>query len=272
VEQGKTPMNAEYEKLKSYLRSLQSALVAFSGGVDSSLLLAAATDTIGDRVLAVTANSPLIPAREIEAANRIAAKLDARHIVIETRELLDAGFRANTPERCYHCKKHLFGKLVRMAAEENLAVVLDGANIDDQGDYRPGMRAAAELGVRSPFIELGFDKQAIRTLARLRGLDVWNEPSAACLASRIPYGDEITEERLNRIERAEDLLHRADFRQVRARDHGNLVRIEIGTAELIRSMDPKVRSELLVGLKKLGYTYVTLDLEGFRSGAMNEVL
>ncbi|HUU02154.1 MAG TPA: ATP-dependent sacrificial sulfur transferase LarE [Myxococcota bacterium] len=265
-------MSPSYEKLKDHLRPLKSALVAFSGGVDSSLLLCAALDTFGGRVLAVTANSPLFPARELEAARRIAAQLGARHRVIETNELADPAFRANTPERCYHCKKHLFGRLMQMATEEGLAVVLDGANFDDQDDYRPGMRAAAELGVRSPYVEMGFGKELIRNLARLRGLEVWNEPSAACLASRIPYGDEISAERLERIEQAEDLLRRADFRQVRARDHGNLVRIEVGPAELTRGLDPDIRAELLAGLKKIGYIYVTLDLEGFRSGAMNEAL
>jgi len=153
-----------------------------------------------------------------------------------------------------------------------LAVVLDGANFDDQDDYRPGMRVAAELGVRSPYVEMGFGKELIRKLARERGLEVWNEPSASCLASRIPYGDEITAERIKRIELAEDFLRRTGFRQVRARDHGNLVRIEVGPAELIRCLDPDIRAELLAGLKKIGYTYVTLDLEGFRSGAMNEAL
>ncbi len=246
------------------------AVVAFSGGVDSSLLLAAAQDALGPRALAATAVSPTYPDTELSRARELAKHLGSRHLVVKTHEFHDAAYRANPPNRCYFCKKDLFKRLKEIASQEGLQFVIDSSNSDDLGDFRPGRNAARELGVRSPFVELGFGKAEIRRMAKEAGLSNWDQPSQACLASRIPYGEEITLAKLDRIGRAEYLLHALGFRQVRVRDHETLARSEVPRDQLDEALESEARQRIIDGCKEFGYTYVCLDLEGYRSGAMNE--
>ena len=247
-------------------------MVAFSGGVDSSLLLAAAQDALGLGALAATAVSPTYPDTELSRARELAKQLGSRHLVVRTHEFHDPAYRANPPNRCYFCKKDLFTRLKEIASQEGLQFVIDGSNTDDLGDFRPGREAARELGVRSPFVELGFGKAEIRRMAKEVGLSNWDQPSQACLASRIPYGEEITLAKLDRIQRAENRLRALGLRQVRVRDHGDLARIEISADELDQALLTGTRERILDGCKEAGYTYVCGDLAGYRSGAMNEAL
>jgi uncharacterized protein len=240
--------------------------------VDSTLLVAAAVDVLGDRVLAVTAHSPTYPRSEAAAAAELVTSLGARHRVIETRELSDPAYAANPPDRCYHCKSELLSRLLDVAREEGLEAVLEGSNADDRGDTRPGLRAVSELGIRSPYIEAGLGKDDIRAIARERGLPNWDKPAMACLASRIPYGEQITAERLGRVERAEEALRAMGLAHVRVRDHGTVARIEVGDPDFGRLLDPDLRGRVIAALKAAGYSYVALDLEGYRTGAMNETL
>ncbi len=249
-----------------------SVMVAFSGGVDSTLLLKVAADVLGRKVEAVTASSPTYPEREIKAARVLARKLGVRHAVIATSEMDNPEFTANPPLRCYHCKKELMESIRSLADERGLAVVVDGQNADDVADFRPGARAAAELGVRSPLREAALTKADIRALSKRYGLPTWDRPSLACLASRFPYHTPITMEDLGRVGRAEDVLRRIGFSQLRVRHHGTIARIEIPPTEFDRLLAPKVRSRVEKALKKLGYLYVTLDLGGYRTGSMNEAL
>ena len=257
-----------YRQLLEYLSSLGSAAVAFSGGVDSSLLLAAAHDALGDEAFAVTARSVLMPPDENADAERFCRERGIRQLFVEHNDLEEIRF--NPPERCYICKKRLLGMIVGTAKENGAAAVLEGTNLDDMGDHRPGMRAVAELGVKSPLKELGFTKAEIRALSRELGLPTADKPSMACLASRFAYGEELAPERLDAVGRAEKLLRGLGFGQLRVRVSGSSARIELPPERFSELL--AVRGEVLRELKKLGFVYISLDLQGYRTGSMNEVL
>jgi pyridinium-3,5-biscarboxylic acid mononucleotide sulfurtransferase len=261
-------------KLHDILASFGRLAVAYSGGVDSSLLLAAAVDALGaDRVAAFTALSELTPDREIGHSAEIARFLGVPHIRVEISALEDPFIKANPPDRCYHCKRVVFSRLMEKARTAGYPAFVHGANTDDRGDYRPGQKAADELGVRAPLLEADLGKEDIRALARARGLPNWDEPSLACLASRVPYGTALAKESLGRIDQAEDFLRsRFSLRQVRVRDHMPVARIELEESALSAVMDPLNRAEIDKKLKAMGWKYVTVDLRGFRTGSMNEVL
>jgi uncharacterized protein len=262
----------KYKKLESILKKMGRVLVAFSGGVDSTLLLRTARDLLDGNVRAVVAASETYPQREIREARRLAARFGVKVRVIKTRELENPDFYRNPPERCYYCKQELFSRLLEIARREGIPYVLDGANADDSQDFRPGSRASRELGVRSPLQEAGLTKEEIREVSRSLGLPTWNKPSLACLASRFPYGARIDRKSLARVGRAEDALRRAGFTQVRVRHHGPVARIEISPVEFPRIIEEKARRTIVRNIKKAGYLYVTLDIEGYRTGSMNEAL
>jgi uncharacterized protein len=266
-------LEQKLQQLKSVIKGLTSVLVAFSGGVDSTFLLKVCLDTLGsDNVLAVTAKSATYPERELNDAVRLAGMLGARHRIIESEELDIPGFSDNPPERCYYCKKELFGKLLDIAHREGLNFVVDGSNFDDTGDFRPGMRAVRELGVRSPLKESGITKEDIRTMSKRMGLPTWDKPSFACLSSRFPYGEKITKEKLKRVARAEEVLRDLGFSQYRVRSHDDIARIEVESGEMSRFFDRDLREQVAHKIKQAGFSYVTLDLLGYRTGSMNEVL
>jgi uncharacterized protein len=264
--------DARFQRLKEILSPMGSVLVAFSGGVDSTLLLRVAKDVLGDKVMAVTAASTVYPSEEIEQAKALAQNLKARHEIIETRELTNPQFVSNPKGRCYWCKKELFAELTSIAKENNLNYVVDGSNFDDLDDFRPGMEAARELGVRSPLQEARLTKAHIRSMSKRMGLPTWSKPSLACLASRIPYGTRITKDRLIRIDKAERFLKDLGFTHVRVRHHDTIARIEVPEVDIARLVSDKPRSQIVSYFKTLGYTYVTVDLEGYRTGSLNEVL
>jgi len=266
------PTKAKYEALRASIERLNSLAVAFSGGVDSTLLLYAACEALPGRVLAVTARSATSPAEEIDQARELAVAIGAPLEVLDSTELEDPAFRANPPDRCYHCKRLRFGALVTLARERGLDAVIEGSNVDDAGDYRPGERAVEELGIRSPLRAVGLTKAEIRTLSREHGLPTWDKPALACLASRVPYGVELTEERLARVGAAERALRGLGLRQLRVRDHGDVARLELPPDELSRAATAPLRDQILEAITGAGYRYVALDLQGYRTGAMNEVL
>jgi uncharacterized protein len=251
---------------------MKRVLVAFSGGVDSTLLLKVAAEELGRNVLAVIAESETYPGAEVQAARRLARRLGVRPLVIKTRELENPAFAENSPLRCYYCKQELFSRLKKIAAAREIPHVIDGANRDDVSDYRPGSRAGRELGVRSPLREAGLTKKEIRALSRRFGLPTWNKPSLACLASRFPYRTAIDRETLLRVGKAEEVVRRVGLTQVRVRHHGAVARIEVEPEEFGKIMADKARARIVRGLKKAGYDYVTLDLQGYRSGSLNEPL
>lgn len=258
--------------LRAALARLGSVLVAFSGGADSAYLAWVASDELGDRALCVTGDSPSYPARHRDLATRLARGFGWRHEFTTTAEIDNPQYRANAPDRCYHCKHELFTRLGAIAAERGMAAVLDGNNADDRGDYRPGRSAARELGVLSPLDDAGLSKAEIRELSRRAGLPTWDEPASACLSSRIPYHSDVSPEKLRMIELAEDLLLGLGFRTCRVRHHETLARIELGPGDFSRALEPQTRDVIVRGLKALGYRYVTLDMQGYRTGSLNEGL
>jgi pyridinium-3,5-biscarboxylic acid mononucleotide sulfurtransferase len=258
--------------LRALFRELGSVLVCYSGGIDSALALAVAHAELGERALALTAVSPSLPASEREDAARIARSLGARHLFVDSHELERPGYVANAPDRCFHCKSELYDIARRKAEELGFAAIVNGTNLDDLGDYRPGLEAAKNAAVRSPFVEVGMSKADVRAAARALDIDAWDKPAAACLSSRIPYGTSVTPERLGQIGRFEAELRALGLRQVRVRWHETIARIEIGLDELPRLLAPGVRESIVAAGKRHGFRYVTLDLAGYRTGSHNEVL
>ena len=269
VEAGRA-LEGKQQRLFHLLATFDSAIVAFSGGVDSAYLAWAATRSLGPRALCITADSPSYPDRHRQIALAVARQFGLRHEIVHTAELERPEYRANPVDRCYYCKQELYTTLAPIAHERGIAVIVDGSNADDRGDYRPGRRAAQEFGVRSPLDEVGLTKDEIRELSRRAGMPTWDEPASACLSSRIPYHSPVTDEKLRMIERAESVLRELGFRVCRVRHHDTLARLEIGRDELPRALEPVIRDRLLSALRAIGYQHVTIDLQGYRMGSLNE--
>ena len=258
--------------MKERLSSFSSALVAFSGGIDSAFLLKVAAGCLGERAVAVTARSPSLPQSELEQAIEVATEIGVRHVIEDTAEMDLPEYTVNAHDRCYHCKRELFRAISTIGRELDIDTILIGANVDDLGDYRPGHKAITELGIETPLIDVGLTKQEIRTAARQMGLSVWDKPAKACLASRSPYGTPITPESLKQIERCEEVLAELGFKTYRARFHDTVVRIETSAEEIERALDPTVRQQIVEGCMEAGFLFVTLDLRGYRQGSMNVLL
>ncbi|HAV42001.1 MAG TPA: ATP-dependent sacrificial sulfur transferase LarE [Acidobacteria bacterium] len=259
----------KYERLKNELKAAGSVLVAFSGGVDSSLLLRVAADVLKDQVLAVTVDTPLFSRQEMRAVQKLAKSLQVNLMIVKANSLELPAVAKNSNQRCYYCKLFLFSGLKQIAKNKGLNQIVEGSNLDDTKDFRPGEKAIKELGIRSPLVEAGFRKKDIRQLAKYLGLPNWNKPEAACLASRIPYGQPLDRKLLSKIERGERALISLGFSQVRLRHHGEIARIEINLEDFSRWLKPEIRTRAVSSLKKLGYRYVVLDLEGYRTGSLN---
>jgi pyridinium-3,5-biscarboxylic acid mononucleotide sulfurtransferase len=260
------------ERLLGSLRDTGSVLVCYSGGIDSATLLAAAHRALGNRAIGMTAVSPSLAEAEREDALRIAREIGAEHRLVESAELEREGYAQNGPDRCFHCKSELYEIAERKRQEWQLACVVNGTNVDDLGDYRPGLEAAKQAGVQSPFVELGFSKTDVREVARELGVSAWDKPAAACLSSRIPYGTSVTPERLSQVGGFEAELRRLGFRRSRVRYHDKIARIELDLEDLPRMLQPEMREAVVEAGKTHGFTYVTLDLAGYRTGSHNEVL
>ena len=264
--------NEKLERLKELLRGLGSVAVAYSNGVDSTFLLKVAHDVLGEGCVAVTAVSGALPRREERESADFCRENGIRQIFFPSGELELEAYARNGADRCYHCKHNLFSGILRIAEEEGLAAVAEGSNLDDLGDYRPGLRALGELGVRSPLREAGLTKAEIRALSRALGLPTWDKPSFACLASRLPYGERITAEKLSRVERGERFLAELGLRQYRVRLHGEVARIEVEPEDIPRLAEPETRARLVAAFRAIGFAYAALDLQGYRTGSLNETL
>jgi uncharacterized protein len=266
------PLDEKLARLATYMQGLESVLVCYSGGVDSAFVLAVAARELGERAVGMTAVSPSLPPGELEQAQELAKSIGATHRVVSSNEMNDPRYVANAPDRCFYCKSELYEIAEQKRIEWGLNFTLNGTNCDDLGDYRPGLKAAEGLGVKSPLVECGFTKADVRAGSQQLGLPVWDKPAAACLSSRIPYGTSVTPERLAQIGGFEASLKALGFRQVRVRYHDQLARVELDIAELARAVEPAVRSQIVTMGKRHGFHYVTLDLGGYRTGSHNEVI
>jgi uncharacterized protein len=268
----KTNIEEKLARLKDILQDMGSVLVAYSGGVDSTFLAVTAHEVLGNKALAVFAASPVAPPMEKEEAASLAHNIGLRFKIIDSNEMSNPDFVANPPERCYYCKRELFSELKPIAKAEGLKWIADGTNADDLHDFRPGRKASAEAGIRSPLLEAGLTKTEIRQLSHAKSLPTWDRPASPCLASRIPYGIPVTAETLNKIARGEQYLHNLGIRELRLRHHGDIARIELAPEDMAKIITPEIRQDIVTHLKALGYKYVALDLTGYRIGSLNEVL